>query len=54
VEIADAVGTIRIVADNPEARQARYNRDINIRREALLRDAGISGSVPIRFIKDNK
>ena len=53
-KIADAVGTIRIVADNPEARQARYNRDINIRREALLKDAGISGSVPIRFIKDNK
>jgi len=54
LKIADAMGAIRIIADNPEARRARVNYELKQRYQEALRRAGITGSFEIETTKEQK
>ena len=51
LKIADAMGGIRIIADNPQARKARIDYEINQRYKEAFRRAGITGEFEIQTIR---
>lgn len=53
-KIADAMGGIRIIADNPEARRARKQYEIQQRYQEAFRQAGITGGFEIQTVKDQQ
>ena len=50
----DAMGGVRIIADNPEARKARQDYDIKQRYKEAFKRVGITDSFPIETIKEQK
>jgi hypothetical protein len=53
-KIMDAIGGIRIIADNPQARKARVAYDIKKRREEATRRAGITSTINIETTKEQQ
>ena len=52
LKVVDAITGIRIIADNKEARKARFDYDVEQRRQEAFRRAGITGTGKFEFLKE--